>query len=217
MGIQRVNLWVVLSISLNALGNSLMITANLGSSPWTSAGQNLVSIMPLSIGSAIILFNVSSFVLSYLLKVRFTLWTVVKSIVLSFVFGLFIDVFVFLLGLIFASENIWIRSLYLVIGINFIAIALSIHFQCNSVYLPLDYLLQAFAKLKKSYTVGAILCMSIPLSISTSICLFRHHVIGVGIGTILFVLGVGFLIDRYNQVIFINKPSYSSMKVDDSL
>lgn len=217
MGIQRVNLWFVLSISLNALGNSLMITANLGSSPWTSAGQNLVSIMPLSVGSAIILFNLFSFVLSYLLKVRFTLWTIVKSTVLSFVFGLFIDAFVFLLDIIFVPGNIWTRLLYLVIGINFIAIALSIYFQCNVVYLPLDYLLQAFAKLKKSYTVGAILCMSIPLSISSTICLFQHHLIGVGIGTILFVFGVGFLIDRYNQVIFINKLSHSSMKVDDSL
>lgn len=217
MGTQRVNLWFVLSISLNALGNSLMITANLGSSPWTSAGQNLVSIMPLSIGSAIILLNLFSFGLSYLLKVRFTLWIIIKSVALSFIFGLFIDVFVFLLRIIFVPENVWIRLLYLVIGINFIAIALSVYFQCNSVYLPLDYLLQAFAKLKKNYTVGTILCMSIPLSISSIICLFQHHLTGVGIGTILFVFGVGFLIDQYNQVIFINKLSPSSMKVDDSL
>ncbi|RBW69975.1 YczE/YyaS/YitT family protein [Bacillus taeanensis] len=204
----HVNLWFVFSITLNALGNSFMIAANLGSAPWTSAGQNLASILPISIGICIILLNCVAFILSGLMKIKFTLATVIKSMSLAFIFGLFIDVFVYMHHIIYIPDNIWLRCLYLFIGINFVAVAVCIYFQLHAVYLPCDYLLQAFAKLKQNYTVGTIFCMSIPLSISMFIFLFQHHLTGLGVGTILFMLGLGFLIDRYNHLIVINKTRY---------
>jgi uncharacterized protein len=201
----RANLWFMFSIALNALGNSFMIAANLGSAPWTSAGQNLASILPISIGLCIILLNFGAFVVSYMMKTRLTLLTIIKSMGLAFVFGLCIDLFVSLHHLIFIPDNMVLRFLYLLVGINFVAAAVCIYFQLHSVYLPCDYLLKAFAKLKQNYTVGTIFCMSIPLSISMLIFLFQHHLTGLGIGTILFIFGLGFLIDRYNYLIVINK------------
>ena len=41
--------WFISSIMVNALGNSFMITANLGSAPWATAGENLAFILPFSI------------------------------------------------------------------------------------------------------------------------------------------------------------------------
>lgn len=198
-------LWFVCSITLNALGNSFMIIAHLGSAPWTAAGQNLVSILPVSIGVCIIILNFFSFILSYLMKTRLTLATIIKSMALAFFFGMFIDLFVYLHHIVYIPENIWVRCLYSLIGINLVAMAVSIYFQLGSLYLPFDYLLQAFGKLKNNYTVGTIYCMSIPLSISILIILFQHHIAGLGIGTILFMFGIGFLIDRYNRWIVIHK------------
>ncbi|MFP3121739.1 hypothetical protein OH784_02875 [Ectobacillus funiculus] len=198
-------LWFVCSITLNALGNSFMIVANLGSAPWTAAGQNLVSILPVSIGVCIIILNFFSFILSYLMKTRLTLMTIIKSMALAFFFGMFIDLFVYVHHIVYVPENIWIRCLYSLIGINLVAVAVSIYFQAGSVYLPFDYLLQAFGKLKNNYTVGTIFCMSIPLSVSILIIVFQHHVAGLGIGTILFMFGIGFLIDHYNRWIVIHK------------
>jgi uncharacterized membrane protein YczE len=188
-----------------------MIVANLGSAPWTSAGQNIGSIMPISIGVSIIALNVVSFILSYLLKIRFTLAMIIKSLTLAFVFGILIDVFVHMHHLIYVPDNIVLRILYLIIGINFVAIAVCIYFQIGSVYLPFDYLLQAFAKLKQSYTVGTIFCMSIPLSISILIIISRHHLTGIGIGTLLFVFGIGYLIDIYNKRIVIHSVQEKSI------
>ncbi|MDR7073122.1 hypothetical protein [Fictibacillus barbaricus] len=130
---------------------------------------------------------------------------ILKSVSLAFVFGLFIDVFVHLHHLIYVPESMLFRILYMLIGINFVAIAVCIYFQLDSVYLPFDYLLQAFAKLKQSYTVGTIFCMSIPLSISILIILMQHHLKGIGIGTLLFVFGIGYLIDHYNKRIILKK------------
>jgi uncharacterized membrane protein YczE len=195
------------SISLNALGNSFMINADLGSAPWTAAGQNLETILPLSVGVCIILLNFLSFILSGLMKVKFTFGMIMKSLALAFVFGLSIDLFMYLHHLIYVPENIWIRSLYLLIGINLVALALCIYFQSSSVYLPPDYLLKAFGERMNNYTVGNILFMSIPISISLLIMLFQKNVTGLGIGTMLCMFGMGFLLDFYNRWIIIQPAS----------
>lgn len=198
-------LWFVCSITLNALGNSFMIIANLGSAPWAAAGQNLASILPFSIGVCFIFLNFCSFILSYLMKIKFTVAMIIKSIALTFVFGILIDLFVYLHHIMYVPENIWIRCLYLLIGLNLMAVAICIYFQSSSVYLPSDYLLKAFGKLMNNYTLGTILCTSIPLSISILIMLFQHYVTGLGIGTMLYMFGIGLLIDHYNRWIVIHK------------
>lgn len=206
-------LWFVCSIMLNALGNSFMIISHLGSSPWTAAGQNLGSILPFSIGVCIIILNFFSFILSYLMKTKFTLIMVIKSMGLTFIYGMFVDMFVSLHQVVYVPENIWVRCLYSLIGLNFIAIAISIYFQASSIYLPSDYLLKSFGKLMNNYKIGAIMCMLIPLTTSIVIMLLNHHVIGLGISTLLFVFGSGFLIDHYNRVIILNnykKPNISA-------
>ncbi|MGP7818074.1 hypothetical protein [Niallia sp. 01092] len=200
-------IWFICSITLNALGNSFMIMANLGNAPWAAAGQNLVSILPFSIGVCIIILNFCSFLLSYLMKIKFTVVTIIKSMALTFVFGIFIDLFVYLHHIVYVPENIWILCLYLLIGFNLIAVAVCIYFQSSSVYLPSDYLLKAFGKLMDNYTLGTIFCTSIPISISIIIILFQHHVTGLGIGTMLFMFGIGFLIDLYNRWIVIQKQN----------
>jgi len=204
-------LWFVCSITLNALGNSFMIIANLGSAPWAAAGENLASILPVSIGVCIIFLNFCSFILSYLMKIKFTVAMIIKSMALTLVFGIFIDLFVYLHQIIYVPENMWIRCFYLLIGLNFMAVAISIYFQSSSVYLPSDYLLKAFGKLLNNYTLGTILCTSIPLSVSIVIMLFQRHITGLGIGTMLFMFGIGFFIDQYNRWIVIhNVPKHNA-------
>lgn len=198
-------LWFICSITLNSLGNSFMIIANLGSSPWVAAGQNLASILPFSIGACIIILNFFSFILSYLMKTKFTLVMIIKSIGLAFVYGMLVDLFVYLHHIMFVPENLWIRCLYSLIGLNLIAVAICIYFQSSSVYIPSDYLLKAFGKRMNNYTIGTIICMSIPLSISILISLFQHHLTGIGTSTILFVFGNGFLMDYYNRWIVLDK------------
>ncbi|KAA9031161.1 hypothetical protein F4V44_01650 [Niallia endozanthoxylica] len=198
-------LWFVCSIMLNALGNSFMIIANLGSAPWAAAGENLASILPFSIGVCIIFLNFCSFMLSYLMKIKFTFLMIIKSIVLTFVFGMLIDIFVYIHQIMYVPENIWIRCLYILIGLNLMAVAISIYFQSSTVYLPSDYLLKAFGKLMNNYTLGSIICTFIPLSISLPIIIFQKHVIGLGLGTILYLFGIGIFINQYNRWIVTHK------------
>ncbi|SFE05056.1 hypothetical protein SAMN05216238_107206 [Lentibacillus persicus] len=56
-----------------------------------------------------------------------------------------------------------------------------------------------------NYTVGTILCTAIPLSISIGIIIYRQSIDGVGPGTLLFMFGMGLLIDFYNRWIVIQQ------------
>ena len=47
-------LWFIGSLTINAFGNSMMILADIGSPPWTGAGQNIAAITPISIGISMI-------------------------------------------------------------------------------------------------------------------------------------------------------------------
>ncbi|RLL43810.1 hypothetical protein D8M04_12925 [Oceanobacillus piezotolerans] len=210
-GLNENSLWFVCSITLNALGNSFMIVANLGSAPWATAGENLVHILPFSVGVCIIILNFFSFVLSYFMKVKFTLAMIIKSMALTIVFGLLIDLFIYIHQHTYVPGEMTIRYIYLIIGLNLIAVALCIYFQSSTVYLPADYLLKAFGKLMNNYTTGTILCTAIPLSISLVIILYRNDVTGLGPGTFLFMAGIGFLIDQYNRWIVIPRTSTQNM------
>jgi uncharacterized membrane protein YczE len=203
--LSRNTLWFIISITLNALGNSFMVISNLGSAPWTSAAENLEYILPFSIGVCLIILYFFAILLSYLMKMKFTVGMIVKIIALSVIFGVFIDLFLYLHQMVYIPNDIGVRYLYLFIGLNLIAIAICIYFQSSSVYLPSDYLLKAFGQLMKNYTVGTIVCTAIPLSIGIAIILYRGQITGIGPGTLLFMFGMGFLIDQYNRWIVIHK------------
>lgn len=204
--------WFILSITLNALGNSFMIIANLGSAPWTSAAENLFFVLPVSIGVCVIILHLFSFFVSYLIKVKLPIHVMIKSLGLAVVFGLFIDLFLYFHELIFVPETLTMRLIYLFIGLNLIAIAVSIYFQSSSIYLPTDFLLKAFGNIFKNYTVGTIIWTAIPLSISLIIVLYRWSLAGIGVGTILFMFISGMMIDLYNRLIVIRKDPESVLQ-----
>jgi len=158
MRLMSVNsLWFVTSITLNALGNSFMIMSNLGSAPWTTAGENLVFVLPFSIGVCIIILHFFAILLSSFMKIKFSTGMVIKSITLAVASGLFIDLFMYLHQMVYIPSDLGIRYLYLFIGLNLIAVAICIYFQISSIYLPADFLLKAFRKLVSNYTIATIL------------------------------------------------------------
>ena len=197
--------WFLFSVTLNALGNSFMIISNLGSAPWTSAGENLVYVLPFSIGVCIIILHLFSLLLSYLMKMKITIEVILKSMALAVLFGIFVDLFLYIHQLLYVPEHTISRYIYLFIGLNLIAIAICVYFQASSIYLPTDFLLKALGKLMNNYTLATIVWTIIPLSIGIIIIVYRQQISGIGPGTFLFMFGIGFLIDQYNRWIVIQQ------------
>src|SRR5690625_3980857 len=197
--------WFLFSVTLNALGNSFMIISNLGSAPWTSAGENLVYVLPFSIGVCIIILHLFSLLLSYLMKMKITIEVILKSMALAVLFGIFVDLFLYIHQLLYVPEHTISRYIYLFIGLNLIAIAICVYFQASSIYLPTDFLLKALGKLMNNYTLATIVWTIIPLSIGIIIIVYRQQISGIGPGTFLFMFGIGLMIDQYNRWIVIQQ------------
>lgn len=192
------------SITLNAFGNSCMIVAHIGSATWAAACLGLASISPFSTGVWTIILQVLTFLAVYFMGSRFNLLTITYSLALAFLYGLLLDLFIHLHTFLYIPDSLSLKWIYTLIGMNFISVAVSIYIQLGTVLMPFDYLLQAFAKLTRSFTVGTIFCLMIPLSISIIISIIQQQIIGVGIATVLFVFLNGILIDIYNRFIIIN-------------
>lgn len=186
-----------------------MIVAHLGSAPWAAASQNLAAVIPLSIGLCTVVLQLFSLLLTTLMGSRFSVGLIIKSLLLAVFFGLLIDVFVNIHHFIYTPDQIWVRGLYTLIGMNGVAAAISIYIQISRVLLPFDYLLQAFARLAKSFSLGTIICLSIPLTICTIFSFVFHQFIGLGIGTLVFILANGFLIEQYNKKIMLTRTELS--------
>ena len=200
-------LWFIGSLTINAFGNSMMILADIGSPPWTGAGQNIAAITPISIGISMIFMQLFALLITYLLGTKFTILTIIKSFMTTFIFSILIDLFVFSYSHLYLPDYWWIRGLYAFIGINCIAAGVSMYIQLGSVLMPADYLLKSLARLAKNYAVGSIFSQLIPIIISIIISLSVHKLMnGLGIGTIVFVLLNGFFIDFYSRHIHISKP-----------
>ena len=197
-------LWFIGSLTLNAFGNSMMILAHIGSPPWTGAGQNIAAISPISIGISMIVVQLFALFLTYLMGTKFTLLTIIKSFMTTFIFSFLMDLFVHIYSFLYLPDVWWSRGLYAFIGINCIAAGVSLYIQLGSVLMPADYLLKTLIRITRNYALGAIISQLIPIIISIVISISQHQLMnGLGIGTIIFVILNGFFIDFYSRHIHI--------------
>src|SRR5690625_7559976 len=99
------------------------------------------------------------------MKMKITIEVILKSMAIAVLFGIFVDLFLYIHQLLYVPEHTISRYIYLFIGLNLIAIAICVYFQASSIYLPTDFLLKALGKLMNNYTLATIVWTIIPLSI----------------------------------------------------
>lgn len=199
-------LWFISSLTLNAFGNSMMILSHIGSPPWTGAGQNLAALTPFSIGLSMVIMQTFALFLTYSMGTKFTVLTIIKSFMTTFIFSFLVDLFVYMLGYLHLPDVWWARVLYAFIGINGIAAGVSMYIQLGSVLMPADYLLRSIIRLTKNIALGSLISQLIPVMISIIFSLSMHKLMnGLGIGTIAFVLLNSFFIDFYSRQIHFSK------------
>lgn len=188
------------SILINALGNSFMVTAAIGSAPWTSASEALARISPLTVGLAIVVLHVFALISALLLGSRFSWWTILLSFSLVVLFGTAIDFFLSIHQLLYTPVALWARILYMVIGMPLISLGLALYLQIGFVLMPPDYLMKSLISRFKSTSIGATVSLAIPFLIASILSLVEHELIGIGVGTFVFLLLNGPLIEFFQKI-----------------
>lgn len=190
---------------LNAFGNGLTVSTNMGSAPWTAAAANLANVSHLSITVFLGLFGFVAAILVAFMTHSFDarrffgnlLFVAIFSFTLSYTNKFFIGLGVGQLPLV---PKFFID----ILGLVCIGAGVSITQRLQFVIHPVDDMtnVMRFTYFKGNVVVAQTLNFAIPMAMSFIVWLFSGELIAINIGTIIAFLGMGFVIAWAEKHVF---------------
>ena len=193
-----------------ALGLTLNTKANLGVSPIISVPYSISQITGLNFGDLTFvvyaMFVVVQIIIHIRLKNHKRIASDILQLPLSLIFTRLLNIFTVHIP---TSQNLGIRFVILTFAIICTGIGAAMSLSMQIVPNPGDGIVQALAeRFDKSVGITKNLFDCLNLSITLCISLFiAHQIVGVGIGTVIAVVGVGRVIALFNHI-FESKIEY---------
>ena len=185
-------IFLILGLILFGLGETLLITANAGVSPWTVLAQGISVKTGYSIGITTFIVSISVLCLWIPLKQKPGIGTILNTIIISVV----LDVS---LPYLPSPESFYLQIFQVIIGVLIVGLGSGFYLIANLGPGPRDGLMTGLQK-KTNLPIALIRAM---IEISAVVCGWYLGGI-VGLGTIVFALGIGpsvsaglFFISRY--------------------
>ncbi len=175
----------MVGIFLISLGVVFMINATLGVAPWETFHIGLEMHLPLSLGQVMQIVGLILIIISYFLGVKPNLGTILNMILI----GVFIDLITYL-GFTSNPESMLVRILFLCIGIFFYGFGTGMYISANWGPGPRDSVMVAInqrSTVRIAYVRGGMELTVLGLG----------FLLGgpVGIGTVVFSLTIGFIVE----------------------
>ena len=193
-----------------ALGLTLNTKANLGVSPIISVPYSISQITGLNFGNLTFvvyaMFVVVQIIIHIRLKNHKRIASDILQLPLSLIFTRLLNIFTVYIS---TSQNLEIRFVILTFAIICTGIGAAMSLSMQIVPNPGDGIVQALAeRFDKSVGITKNLFDCLNLSITLCISLFiAHQIVGVGIGTVIAVVGVGRVIALFHHI-FESKIEY---------
>lgn len=170
------------ALVLFGIGEGMLVNAGLGSAPWTVLAQGIAVQSGLDIGTVTFLISAAVLVLWLPLRQRPGLGTVLNMVLIAAVLGVFVQ------WVSPPAGWLW-RVLQCVGGVAVIGIASSLYLTCYLGAGPRDGLMIGLCQ-KTGWRVGVVRTL-----MESSVCLTGWLLGGVvGLGTLLFAFGVGWVV-----------------------
>ena len=200
----------VVGMFILALGLTLNTKANLGVSPIISVPYSISQITGLNFGNLTFvvyaIFVIVQIIIHIRLKNHKRIASDILQLPLSLIFTRLLNIFTVHIP---TSQNLGIRFIILTFAIICTGIGAAMSLSMQIVPNPGDGIVQALAeRFDKSVGITKNLFDCLNLSITLCISLFiAHQIVGVGIGTVIAVVGVGRVIALFNHI-FESKIEY---------
>ena len=200
----------VVGMFILALGLTLNTKANLGVSPIISVPYSISQITGLNFGNLTFvvyaIFVIVQIIIHIRLKNHKRIASDILQLPLSLIFTRLLNIFTVHIP---TSQNLAIRFIILTLAIICTGIGAAMSLSMQIVPNPGDGIVQALAeRFDKSVGITKNLFDCLNLSITLCISLFiAHQIVGVGIGTVIAVVGVGRVIALFNHI-FESKIEY---------
>ena len=200
----------VVGMFILALGLTLNTKANLGVSPIISVPYSISQITGLNFGDLTFvvyaIFVVVQIIIHIRLKNHKRIASDILQLPLSLIFTRLLNIFTVYIP---TSQNLGTRFIILTFAIICTGIGAAMSLSMQIVPNPGDGIVQALAeRFDKSVGIPKNLFDCLNLSITLCISLFiAHQIVGVGIGTVIAVVGVGRVIALFHHI-FESKIEY---------
>ena len=187
------------------LGVSLSIQAGLGVSPVSSLAYALVLTSGLSIGITTVLANILFILVQIILSKRMDIKDLMLQLIISVVFGFFMDATLFLVQLLPKPESIVLRCVYLIISLFVVSAGLIGYFTAKLPLMPYDALTYVISeqfkiKFSKAKITGDLINVFVAAIMGL---VFIQSFGAIGIGTIVaaYFIGkiLGWMISRFQE------------------
>jgi len=195
----------VAGLLLNAFGNGLTVSTNMGSAPWTAATANLANVTHTNIAVYLGIFGFVAAIVVTLMLRHFDakqffgnlIFVALFSLTLSYTNQFFIDLGVGQLPTL-------IRFLIDLVGLAFIGAGVSISQRLHFVLHPLDDMtnVMRFNYFNGNVVIAQTINFAIPMSISLIVWLLTGKIIAINVGTIIAFLGMGIVIGTADRFVF---------------
>jgi uncharacterized protein len=201
---KRLSLYVF-GLFILSLGVSLSIQAGLGVSPVSSLAYAFSLTAGLSIGITTVLTNVLFIIIQAILNKQIKLKEFVLQLVIASLFGIFMDVTLFIVQLLPTPETIVVRCLYLIISLFVVASGLLGYFTAKFPLMPYDALTHVVSeRFKLIFSKAKITSDLLNVCIAGAVCLIFIQSFGsIGIGTLAaaYFIGkiLGWMMAHYQQ------------------
>ena len=186
-----------------ALGCSLSIMANLGVSPVSSLAYSIHLMTPWSMGLTSIVVFAAYIVIQMILNRRVDLREACLQMILSVIFGFFMDATLWMVAFLPVADNWWLQAAYLFISLWVISCGLIAYFTAKLPLLPYDALSFAIKnRFDIAFSRAKISGDVINVLISAILCWAVLHQWGaIGIGTAVAAISIGKILGFLNPKI----------------
>ncbi|WP_257611351.1 hypothetical protein [Oenococcus oeni] len=190
---------------LNALGNALSVSGNMGSGVWTASAVNLSKWTGLSIGIFLFINGFLNALTNQVLIRRFDWKRFLNEMIFICFFSYFIDFFVQIFDLLGIGRlPIILRAAISSLGITFFCMGISLYQRANIVMHPNDDTtnILRFLYLKGSATRSQLIDFVPPILVMIVSFIFTRHLYSVGIATLYSILFNGFIIRTADEFLW---------------
>lgn len=208
---------LISGLILNAFGNGLCISANMGSGLWTASAVNLNKWLGWNTGLLLFIIGVINAITNQFLIKRFDGKRLVGEVLYVLFFSYFVNIFTDLLNMVgVPSLPIVIRAILSCLGVAFFCVAISLYQRANIVMHPNDDTtnILRFLYLKGNSTAAQIIDFIPPIIIIIVAGLAVHNVYSVNVGTIFSFIFNGILIASADKFIWASLKHNFKVQVD---
>jgi uncharacterized protein len=176
-----------------SLGVSFSIQAGFGVSPVSSLAYAISLTSGLSVGVTTVLANVLFIIIQVILNKRIDLKEFVVQLIISFLFGFFMDATLFIAKFLPTPDTIMVRCLYLIISLFVVSIGLLGYFTAKFPLMPYDALTYAVCeRFQMKFSKAKITSDLLNVCVAGALCLIVIHSFGsIGIGTLVAAYFIG--------------------------